>query len=303
MADARESLHADEGLGPERDRLGPLERRGTMPRRRPRQDYPYHIPQFTPQENDDLTLCESAAVSEFVRIELLLRSKTFMELYRAQPKYVYEFRTNRRGKHFVRKMPNQPSGDPVLQGSGQFPGGQGRTQYNVQYGWDVLNSAHHHLLRTGSSPYCDAVVDLQALVKGKPSRVPFEDYLLLEAPDYICLRFKVTVPFDHLKNALKAYYDARRRNKADSLTLAMEQEKKKKGPVFKAKTWLDYLRWYDQVSQDRKTVGQIAKMETKDFPDKERRKSKQIEKGIFQVSRLIPLAEKNQWPPPSKYLH
>jgi len=266
-----------------------------MARTRIPQTYPYRIPRFKRQENEDLTRCDSAAVLKFLRIELLLRSKEVMALYRAKPQHVkkmYLTNTNRAGVSISRKPPTLRT---------RLLGSELEEKYEVEGGWYVLKGAHHHLLHTNPSPSCDAVVDIQAVVRAKGKHIPAEDYLLLDDPRYLCLRFKITVPFDHLKNALRAYYDARRTDKAKELKTSIEQEKQKKGPVVHAAAWLYYLNWYDRYTKDGKTAGEIA---VRDFPhDDSKKKTKLVEKGIRQVRRLIPLAVKNRWPPPAQYLH
>lgn len=229
--------------------------------------YPYTIP--PPRRPDAATLkrLDPWHVQEFFRVELLLRSKTVIDLYRAK---------------------------------GISPTSHIALLIRFGFGWDVLQGDPHHCLKPRAGPM-GAIPGLAIWETDKLAQVAaFLNVLLQEMREsekqglvkalrarFIGLWVDPALPPETVLRALGP--ELRRRHKPSEAT-----PRRRKWRKFDVSTWLDYLACHDLRITEGLTYGQIAQRVYGDGGAKPRDLA---EKAVARVQRYIRAAERNEWPP------
>jgi len=286
------------------------------------QPYPYTIPPVPSLNAQDFAKLDPWYVTEFFRIEALLRSKRGMHLYQ-QDRASIQRRLAFLGKQWSdSRVIIDPRTDTLL---GKF---------GVMFGWLVLDEAHHELLcpqtteilGTTSSRSC------KDLCKG----VVYVDHFCLSsarekakeiqrAIDEVVYEIKTVLSRDRGRRfALllldSAFPPATILHQAKAILSKRHDSIKKqrwegshpfyplhcapnKRPLIKGfksfQTWCDYIRCYDLRhnvlhGQTPPSFGRIA---TQVYGKSTSKTYERAEQGCKRVRRLIEDAENNRWPP------
>jgi len=243
---------------------------------------------------------------EFFRIEALLRSETIMNKYENDPTCEEECPLD--------------------------------FQYDVEFGWKILQGAHAILLLQDDKPHAylaQGIWDLSHWASEKEKEITqfFEDQKKQESP--LGDEWKRFGRYVYLSNLLmgklrkKENPEDRRElfleidlvNKPETIIKGLRplikkahqdliesrrrsgiyvNSRKKSPPTLQVKTWLDYFRCYDLRQCTEKSFSVIAKEVYNDTPIQ--RKTDQVQKAVKRVTTLIQNAESNNWPPSSGFL-
>jgi len=258
------------------------------PKARP---YPYQIPPVTLPHDEIVRHLNGGYVAEFLRNEALLRSPAVHLLYR------------------------QKADDSTLFG-----------MFGIS--WHVLKGSHHEWLMLPEKSFTHLTPEWYREKDEQAKRLRNDGFSISPPrfPRYLEENLIISISPDappervlaDLRPFLKAHY-AKKQNLRPQTSFKVKLQihypdpdspSKKSitmpgGPGFKLiknlKAWLDYFRCYDlrQFHSDW-SFGQIGQ---KVWPSEPVNKSRErAEKAILRATRMISAAERNEWPPTSRFL-
>jgi hypothetical protein len=230
--------------------------------------YPYTIPPATYPDLATIETLDPWHVQEYFRIELLLRSRTVMEMYRPD--------------------------ETALQSPGNL-----RLMLRYGFGWYVLQGAPYHCLKPQTGPI--------GAIPGLATFSPEEFTLLLQVLQnlsatlseterqfmyeqfrtrFFCAFIDPNLPPDLIMKALLPRLNQRHQKGQSSLPTQPYK--------FNIATWLDYLACYDLRVANGLTYGKIAE---RIYQKKGSRPRDQAEKAVARVKEFLAAAEHHTWPP------
>ena len=230
--------------------------------------YPYTIPHATCPGPATIKKLDPWHVQEFIRIELLLRSRTVMAMYHPEETALYS-----------------PGSLTLILRYG--------------FGWYVLQGAPYHCLKPHTGPL--------GAIPGLSTFSPEEFTLLLQLLQnlsatlsdterqvmgehfrtrFFCAFIDPNLPPDLVMKALLPVFTQRHHERQSSLP--------RRPYAFNISTWLNYLACYDFRVANGLTYGEIAQ---RVYQKKGSRSRDQAEKAVTRVKTFIESAEHHRWPP------
>ena len=230
--------------------------------------YPYTIPPATYPESATIETLNPWHVQEFFRIELLLRSRTVMSMYRPE--------------------------ETALQSPGSLT-----LMLRYGFGWYVLQGAPYHSLKPHTGPLGaipglstfspeEFTLLLQMLQNLSTTLSDTERHIMGEhfRTRFFCAFIDPNLPPDLVMKALLPVFTQRHHERQSALP--------SRPYTFNIPTWLDYLACYDLRVANGLTYGEIAQRVYRKTGAHPR---DQAEKAVTRVNAFITLAEHHRWPP------
>lgn len=260
---------------------------------------PYTLRPIPDLSSEVLEKVDPWEAMEFFRIEALLRSHTIWEKYR-------------RWNNLSPAERADPYNDPLS------------VEYHVESGWKVLEGTHHRYLRAhepieAGGPNVrfrifSGALNLRRFLKIKKEELHDQfswdqvgEQILEEDTRYLWVRLDAAYSHAKILRELEEELEARKPsvNAAASSFLPTKTSNgifpdfpyhaTRKPPIRDVQTWLNYFRCFD-LRERGKTFGQVA---NDVYGDSNQRET--AESGYKRVSKLIGYAERQEWPPPSRF--
>jgi hypothetical protein len=230
--------------------------------------YPYAIPPATYPDPATIRTLDPWHVQEFIRIELLLRSRTVMSMY-----------------HPEETALQSPSNLTLMLRYG--------------FGWYVLQGAPYHSLKPHTGPLGaipglstfsseEFTLLLQILQNLSTTLSDTERHVMGEhfRTWFFCAFIDPNLPPALVTKALLPVLKQRHH--------ARQSLRPRQPYKFHITTWLDYLACYDLRVANGLTYGEITQ---RVYQKKGARSRDQAEKAVTRVNAFIELAEHHRWPP------
>lgn len=275
-------------------------------------------------------------VLEFLRIEALLRSPQVMELHKENLDFFEEvLNLQDTSEKFPIKIPLSVSLKDKLFMEYRVMGGwqvlagfhhrllaspSMKVEFKGQWSADKQVELQSEIEIFNSSSGLLNLVPLYKKEKGfsgvfqVEERRILEETLLAKDPRYLWVRIDAAHPPTRILRELKKELVERHKtinipspeignvlfisNSSELWGVFQPTHPRKLPPRLNIKTWIDYFKCYDLHQNEGKSYGRIA-IQVYDDSTKE----DLVKKAYKRVHKLIGYAEKNNWPPPAKFLN